>query len=68
MSEERLKEIKDSIDFQEMIINNDKELQKARILFDEEKELYEEVIRLKEELETEKEQREYYQAIIESWE
>lgn len=46
MSEERLKEIKDSIDFQEMVINNDKELQKARILFDEEKELYDEVIRL----------------------
>ena len=60
MTKERLKEIKDSIDFQEMVINNDKELQKARILFDEEKELYDEVIRLQEELKVAKDNEETY--------
>jgi hypothetical protein len=44
MTEERLKEIKDSIDFQREYYNA---IQKEDFLFDEELELYNEVVRLK---------------------
>ena len=44
MTEERLKEIKDSIDFQREYYNA---LQKEDFLFDEELELYNEVVRLR---------------------
>ena len=45
MTEERLKEIKDSIDFQREYYNT---IQKEDFLFDEELELYNEVVRLRE--------------------
>ena len=44
MTEERLKEIKDSIDFQREYYNA---IQKEDFLFDEELELYNEVVRLR---------------------
>ena len=44
MTEERLKEIKDSIDFQREYYNV---IQKEEFLFDEELELYNEVVRLR---------------------
>lgn len=49
MSEERLKEIKDSIDFQDEIIYLKNLGKNIQVLIDEEKELYNEVIRLREE-------------------
>lgn len=65
MTEERLKEIKDSLDFQAQYY---KMIKSDNALMEEELELYNEVIRLREELNEEKEQREYYQAIVEHWE
>ena len=49
MTDERLKEIKDSIDFQDEIIYLKSLGKNIQVLIDEEKELYNEVIRLREE-------------------
>lgn len=65
MTKERLREIKDSIDFQLRVC----ELHGYETdMIIEEKELYDEVIRLQKELEQVIEERNYYQAIVESWE